>query len=74
MLALETTDARMMKIAKDEIYFGKSVPIKNLIKEVDRVKVEDVRASIVALLTPERVTLTAIGAGLKKRDLPSVLR
>ena len=74
VLALETTDARMMKIAKDEIYFGKSMPIKNLIKEVDRVKVEDVRKSVKELLTPERITLVAIGGGMKKRDLPSVLR
>jgi predicted Zn-dependent peptidase len=74
VLALETTDARMMKIAKDEIYFGKSIPIKSLIKEVDRVKVEDVRKSVKELLNPERITLTAIGGGMKKRELPSVLR
>jgi predicted Zn-dependent peptidase len=74
VLALETTDARMMKIAKDEIYFGKSMPIKSLIKEVDRVKLEDVRASVRELLSPERITLAAIGGGMKKRDLPSVLR
>ena len=74
VLALETTDARMMKIAKDEIYFGKSMPIKKLVKEVDRVRVEDVKESVRELLNPERITLAAIGGGIKKTDLPSVLR
>ncbi|MBE9531196.1 MAG: insulinase family protein [Proteobacteria bacterium] len=74
VLALETTDARMMKIAKDEIYFGKSMPIKSLIKEIDRVKLEDVRKSIENYLSPDNITLAAIGGGMKKRDLPSVLK
>lgn len=74
VLGLETTDARMMKIAKDEIYFGKSMSIKQLVKEVDRVRVEDVKDSVRELLNPERITLAAIGGGIKKTDLPSALR
>jgi predicted Zn-dependent peptidase len=74
VLGLETTDARMMKIAKDEIYFGKSMSIKELVKEVDRVRVEDVKDSVRKLLNPERITLAAIGGGIKKTALPSVLR
>ena len=74
VLGLETTDARMMKIAKDEIYFGRRIPIKTLVKEIDRVNLNDVKETIGELLRPERITLTAIGGGIGKTDLPGVLR
>ena len=74
VLGLETTDARMMKIAKDEIYFNKTVPIKTLVKEIDKVSLKGVKETIEEFLRPERITLTAIGGGIGKADLPDVLK
>ena len=45
ILGLETSESRMMKMAKDEIYFGSAVKIPEITKGIDSVTVGDITAS-----------------------------
>lgn len=73
ILGLEATDSRMIKMAKNEIYFGRPVKVQEMMKAIDRVKVSDIKSAAERLLRPERTTLAAIG-NVKKSDLPKQLR
>ncbi len=70
LLGLEASDSRMAKLAKDELYLGKVMPINKVVRSIDRVRVEDVREAAAAYLQPEKMTLAAIGKGLEK-ELPA---
>lgn len=69
LLGLEASDSRMAKLAKDELYYGESLPIKKVVSRIDRVRVEDVKEAAATYLQPEKMTLAAIGKGLDK-ELP----
>lgn len=73
LLGLETSDNRMMKLARDEIYFGRTVPVKELVKEIDKVTLSDMKKSASELLYPERITMTALGK-ISTRHLPTPLK
>ena len=73
LLGLETSDNRMMKLARDEIYFGRTVPVKELVREIDRVTLAEMKRAAGELLSPERITMTAMGK-ISSRHLPSQLK
>ncbi len=61
LLGLETSDNRMSKLARDEIYFSRFVPVKDIVKGIDMVTREDIRSLAGTLFVPEKMTLVAIG-------------
>ncbi len=71
LLGLETSDSRMTKLARDEFYFGRHVPVKEIVRGINKVGLKDISETAKRLLTPERVTLVAMGRvsmnGLPKR-------
>lgn len=69
LLGLETSDSRMMKIARDEISFGKVQSIKSLVKGIDSVRGADIKRLAKKLLLNSKVTMVAVG-GAAKKDLP----
>ncbi len=71
LLGLEASDSRMAKLAKDELYYGESLPIKKVVRSIDRVSVEAVKEAAATYLRPENMTLAAIGKGLDK-ELPAL--
>lgn len=73
LLGLESSDSRMTKLARDEIYFGRVVPVKEIIKEIDRVTARALRESAGRLFRPENLTLVAIG-DVGEKDLPKNLK
>ncbi|HEY4707040.1 MAG: zinc protease [Deltaproteobacteria bacterium GWA2_55_10] len=73
LLGLETSDSRMMKLARDEIYFGRAVSVKEIVGEIDKVTLAEMKRSAAELLSPERITMTAIGK-VSSRHLPSQLK
>ncbi|MDP2689471.1 MAG: pitrilysin family protein [Deltaproteobacteria bacterium] len=73
LLGLETSDNRMSKLARDEIYFGKSVPVREIVKGIDRVTGAELKALSGRLFTPEKMTLVALGK-VSAGKLPSGLR
>ncbi len=73
ILGLETTDNRMMKLAKDEIYFSRNVPVKEIVKGIDSVSLSEIKQVAEDMFRPELMTLTAIGKTGRK-DLPKELK
>jgi predicted Zn-dependent peptidase len=72
LLGLENSENRMTKIARDEIYFGRIIPIKKIVNTIDRVRRKDIEEMASRLLLPERITLTALGK-VKGAELPRSL-
>ncbi len=69
MLGLESTNSRMSRLAKDEIYFGRYVPLEEIIKGIDRVQVRQIKKLAEALFDRDSLSLTTLGP-LGKKDIP----
>lgn len=73
LLGLETSDNRMMKLAKDELCFGRTVPAKELISAIESVTLGELRRAIDRFFVAERITMVALGK-VRTHDLPPALR
>lgn len=61
-LELEGTYGRMNKLAKDELFQGRDVPLRELTSEIDRVSAQDVQELSHKLLAFDSMAVTALGA------------
>jgi predicted Zn-dependent peptidase len=61
LLGLETSDSRMSRIAKNEIYFGRDVPIEEVAAAIDAVRADDIVRVAQRLFHPPRLALTVLG-------------
>src|SRR5262249_2907653 len=61
VLGLETSDSRMSRIAKNEIYFGRDGPLEEVAAAVDAVTNDDVRRVAARLFQPGTLALTVLG-------------
>jgi predicted Zn-dependent peptidase len=61
-ISLEGSETRMGRLAKNEIYFGDYIPLKNTLREIDRItksQVNEIGREI--FKTPETISLTVLG-------------
>ncbi len=68
LLGLESSAAKMMRNARNEIYYGRQVSDREIIERVDRVKLGDVLESASELLDGSMNTIVSLGpssAGLR---------
>lgn len=72
ILGLESTSSRMTNIARQEIYHGRYYSPKEIMKEVDSIKLEHIRALAEKLIKQERFSLTVYGP-VYERDLKGVI-
>ena len=61
LLGLESTSNRMHRIARNELYEGRFVPLDELVRRVDDVTSEDVRRVASEIIARERLSLVALG-------------
>ena len=61
LLGLESTGTRMGRLAKSLIYYGRPVPVEELLARVDAVTEAEVLDLATELLRPERFSLVALG-------------
>jgi predicted Zn-dependent peptidase len=61
LLGLETSDSRMSRIAKNEIYFGRDVPLDEVAAAIDAVSHDDVVRVADRLFRPGALALTVLG-------------
>ncbi len=61
LLSLENNDNRMTKLAKNEIYFGRQVPIKEILDGLKRVSAEDVMELASEIFQGDCLTLEMLG-------------
>jgi predicted Zn-dependent peptidase len=73
LLGLETSDSRMTKLARDEIYFGRDIPVREIVKGIDSVTLNDVKQMAGAMFKPSGIMLAAMGK-VSQDALPGQLR
>jgi predicted Zn-dependent peptidase len=61
LLGLESTNSRMSRLAKDEIYFGRYITIKETLNEINHVSKRQVQRLSELLLDPRKLSLTLLG-------------
>ncbi len=61
LLGLETTTSRMMRLARDELVFGRPVPEREFVAALERVRRDDVTALARELLRPEALCVASLG-------------
>jgi predicted Zn-dependent peptidase len=74
-LNLESTSSRMMRIARNNLYFGRFVPVEETIEKIDGVTHAEVKELAAWLLDPSRYSLAALGPvtevdGIQAQPLP----
>lgn len=69
LLSMESTDNRMMKLAKNEIYFQRNIPAEETIDGIEAVSAGDVRMLAEQMFSPEKVCFAALG-NVPCRELP----
>jgi len=67
LLSLESSDNRMNRLAKNEIYFNRFFSIEELIDQVDTVTVDQINELANDLLCPEHFCLTLLGPITQRR-------
>ncbi len=61
LLGLETSDSRMNRLAKNEIYFGRHFPIKEVSRRIDQITNEDLIGFAERLTRSEATGLAVLG-------------
>lgn len=69
VLALESSNSHMSRIARQEIYFGKYVSTDEVIRGVERVTAEQVRDMALRMFAPENLSLCILGP-VSRTDVP----
>jgi len=72
LLSAESTDNRMSRLAKCEIYYNNYLPLEEIVAEIDKVTSEDIQMLARTLFNGNHTTYTFLGP-IKKRELPAEL-
>jgi len=69
ILAMESSESRMNRLAKGEYYFGRYVPTEEIISAIESVTLEELKETARELIDPERFTIVALGPVSETLDL-----
>ncbi|RTZ93986.1 MAG: insulinase family protein [Deltaproteobacteria bacterium] len=73
LLSLEGTNSRMNKLATDEIYFGRFVPIDEVVARVDAMTLDDIGSVLETYILPEKFCMTTLGPPVDTEGPPGQL-
>jgi predicted Zn-dependent peptidase len=73
LLASESTDSQMVRMAQNELYFGRYLPLEEVIEGVDRVSAEDIFDLTATLFKSGPPALTILGPIEDKDSLAHIL-
>lgn len=62
LLSAENPETRMSRLARNEINFGKDIPLEEVVSQVESVSAEEVSRLAAQLLTPGELSATILGA------------
>jgi predicted Zn-dependent peptidase len=68
LLGMESTDSRMNRLARNEIYFRREIPLQELADAIERVSNEQIVELAATCFKPERMAMVVLG-DLKGRKL-----
>jgi predicted Zn-dependent peptidase len=69
LLGLEGSGSWMSHLAKDELYFGRSFKLEEVIKRVNRVTLQQIHDVVEALFAVETLSMMVLGP-VEAHDLP----
>lgn len=72
LLSMESTDNRMTRLAKNEIFFGRDVPMEEIIENIEQVSREDITALANDVFRTDVLSLAAVGK-VSEKDIASEL-
>jgi predicted Zn-dependent peptidase len=61
VLGLESSSSRMNNLARQQIFFGRFIPVEEIVREIDAVTPEDTQRLANQLFQPELLALTLLG-------------
>ncbi len=61
LLAAESTDAQMMRIAQNELHFGEELPLERVLEEIAAVSARQLQELACSLFRREKTALTVLG-------------
>lgn len=73
LMASESPDNQMVRLAQNEFFFGRAVPLQSVIEKVDAVAREDLVCLAKELWSDGRASLTIVGPGEEKTDWSDIL-
>jgi len=73
LLNLESTSNRMSRLAKDEIYFGRQLSVRELIGGIEKVKASQVQRLANELFDERSLSLTVLGPVPSKTNLKELI-
>ena len=68
LLGSENTDSRMMRLAKNEFVFGRSIEYEELVDNLKNVTLDDIMTCINQAFVPGSVAITTLGS-VNREDL-----
>ena len=74
LLSMESTDSRMGRLAKSQIYFNRYLPTEEIIEGIERVTAAEVAELAGQLFKTESLSLTALGPVTEKAIPPGLFR
>jgi predicted Zn-dependent peptidase len=72
LLSMESTDNRMSRLARNEVYFQRHVPVEEVTAGIDAVTSAEIRELAAELFDPSALSVAAIGK-IKEKDLAGIL-
>jgi len=73
LLSYESTDNRMSRLAKGELYFNRFIPLKEILDEIKRVSTEDIQQLAQELFQKNAFSLVALGKVKENEITPELL-
>jgi predicted Zn-dependent peptidase len=61
LLASESSDNQMVRLAQNEIHFNEYIPLQTVVDKIDAVTAEDIKALAVDLFKDQKLALTLLG-------------
>jgi predicted Zn-dependent peptidase len=72
-LASESVDNQMVRLAQNEIYFGRHIPLAETLDHFDRVSPKEIMALAARLFAPEQLSLTVLGPEMDENAIVSLI-
>jgi predicted Zn-dependent peptidase len=73
LLSAESTDNQMVRLAQNEIHFGKFIPVEDIVTRVEAVTQEDISNLAETLLDTKLLTLTTLGTLPDRKAIENIL-
>ncbi|MBU4259226.1 MAG: insulinase family protein [Proteobacteria bacterium] len=73
MLALESIDSQMVRLAQNEIHFGRHIPLQEVVNKIEEVKVDDIIDLASTLFGDDQIAITLLGPVTDKKLYDDIL-